>query len=114
MVQACLYPLGRSPQIFREPTRFDPARWGREAGERPPGAAAAGGKGVGAGFRSLAFGFGARQCVGRRIAENEMQLFLMHILLNFRLSVSSTEDIKTTYTFILQPETPPQITFTSL
>ncbi|KAK0139120.1 Cytochrome P450 11B, mitochondrial [Merluccius polli] len=110
MVQVCLYPLGRNPQIFHQPKRFDPTRWGREGGERPPGEA----RGEGAGFRSLAFGFGARQCVGRRIAENEMQLFLMHILLNFRLTVSSTEDIKTTYTLILQPETPPQITFTSL
>ncbi|KAJ3597515.1 hypothetical protein NHX12_001038 [Muraenolepis orangiensis] len=44
MVQACLYPLGRSPKIFHEPQRLDPTR----------------------------------QCVGRRIAENEMQLFLMH------------------------------------
>ncbi|CAL8359833.1 unnamed protein product [Arctogadus glacialis] len=110
MVQVCLYPLGRSPKIFQEPERFDPMRWARGGGQRPPGEAG----GEGAGFRSLAFGFGARQCVGRRIAENEMQLFLMHILLNFRLSVSSKEDIKTTYTLILQPETPPQITFTSL
>ncbi|XP_030226374.1 cytochrome P450 11B, mitochondrial [Gadus morhua] len=110
MVQVCLYPLGRSPQIFQEPERFDPMRWARGGGERPPGEAG----GEGAGFRSLAFGFGARQCLGRRIAENEMQLFLMHILLNFRLSVSSKEDIKTTYTLILHPETPPQITFTSL
>uniref|UniRef100_A0AAZ3PSY3 steroid 11beta-monooxygenase n=1 Tax=Oncorhynchus tshawytscha TaxID=74940 RepID=A0AAZ3PSY3_ONCTS len=46
-VQACLYPLGRSRDVFQDPERFDPGR-----------------------FRSLAFGFGARQCVGRRIAEN--------------------------------------------
>nr|XP_029508128.1 uncharacterized protein LOC115122985 [Oncorhynchus nerka] len=67
-VQACLYPLGRSRDVFQDPERFDPGRWGtQESGEG------------GGGFRSLAFGFGARQCVGRRIAENEMQLLLMHV-----------------------------------
>lgn len=71
MVQACLYPLGRSAAVFEDPLRFDPGRWGKSREE--------GQKGVGTGFRSLAFGFGARQCVGRRIAENEMQLLLMHV-----------------------------------
>uniref|UniRef100_A0A8C4E962 steroid 11beta-monooxygenase n=1 Tax=Dicentrarchus labrax TaxID=13489 RepID=A0A8C4E962_DICLA len=106
MVQACLYPLGRSAEVFEDPLRFHPGRWGtsKEEGQR----------GEGTGFRSLAFGFGARQCVGRRIAENEMQLLLMHILLSFHLSVSSSEDIKTTCTLILQPETPPRITFSKL
>ncbi|KAM9353475.1 cytochrome P450 11C1 [Symphorus nematophorus] len=106
MVQACLYPFGRSAEVFEDPQHFDPGRWGssREEGQR----------GEGAGFRSLAFGFGARQCVGRRIAENEMQLLLMHILLSFHLSVPSSEDIRTTCTLILQPETPPRITFRKL
>ncbi|MED6291401.1 hypothetical protein CHARACLAT_023219, partial [Characodon lateralis] len=71
MVQACLYPMGRSSQVFENPLRFDPGRWGGSSKED-------GRRGEGQGFRSLAFGFGARQCVGRRIAENEMQLLLMH------------------------------------
>ncbi|KAM4581372.1 cytochrome P450 11C1 [Odontesthes bonariensis] len=106
MVQACLYPMGRSAQVFEHPLRFDPSRWSsnREDGR----------KGEVTGFRSLAFGFGARQCVGRRIAENEMQLLLMHILLSFHLSVPSSEDLKTTVTLILQPETQPRITFSKL
>ncbi|XP_029959623.1 cytochrome P450 11B, mitochondrial-like [Salarias fasciatus] len=103
MVQACLYPMGRSAQVFEDPLRFDPARWGSSREE-----------GRGGGFRSLAFGFGARQCVGRRIAENEMQLLLMHILLGFHLSVPSSQDLETTVTLILQPETPPRITFSKL
>uniref|UniRef100_A0A3B5MRH0 Cytochrome P450C11 n=1 Tax=Xiphophorus couchianus TaxID=32473 RepID=A0A3B5MRH0_9TELE len=38
----------------------------------------------------------------------------VQILLNFHLSVPSSEDIKTNLTLILQPETPPRITFTKL
>uniref|UniRef100_A0A8C9SRP0 steroid 11beta-monooxygenase n=1 Tax=Scleropages formosus TaxID=113540 RepID=A0A8C9SRP0_SCLFO len=104
LVQACLYPLGRSKEVFQDPNRFEPARWVKpKSGQLETG--------PGAGFRSLAFGFGARQCVGRRIAENEMQLLLLHILLNFQLSAPSSADIETKYSFILQPETPPLITF---
>uniref|UniRef100_A0A3B4F732 steroid 11beta-monooxygenase n=1 Tax=Pundamilia nyererei TaxID=303518 RepID=A0A3B4F732_9CICH len=104
LVQACIYPMGRSEKVFEDPLRFDPSRWNREEGQRVEAT----------GFRSLAFGFGARQCVGRRIAESEMQLFLMHILLSFHLSVPSSEDLNTTITLILQPETPPRITFSKL
>uniref|UniRef100_A0A673LQL1 steroid 11beta-monooxygenase n=1 Tax=Sinocyclocheilus rhinocerous TaxID=307959 RepID=A0A673LQL1_9TELE len=67
LVQVCLYPLGRSPEVFERPERFEPSRWSLDAAS-------------GGGFRSLAFGFGSRQCVGRRIAENEMQLLLMHVI----------------------------------
>lgn len=71
LVQVCLYPLGRSTEVFKDPQRFEPERW---CSSRAKGQTA-----DGSGFRSLAFGFGARQCVGRRIAENEMQLLLMHV-----------------------------------
>ncbi|XP_058877315.1 cytochrome P450 11B, mitochondrial-like isoform X2 [Acipenser ruthenus] len=104
LVQACLYPLGRSSSVFLEPLRFWPERW-LDSGS---------GSGSGSGFRSLAFGFGSRQCVGRRIAETEMQLFLMHILKNFKLEVKSKTDLRTKYTLILQPESPLPITFTLL
>nr|AEM63542.2 steroid 11beta-hydroxylase CYP11B1 [Clarias gariepinus] len=115
MVQVCLYPLGRSQDVFQDPLVFDPHRWAcAERGERRGKNDVTAETDSGAGFRSLAFGFGARQCVGRRIAENEMQLFLPHILKNFRLSVSSKEELSTKYTLILQPESPPTITFSSL
>nr|XP_020473234.1 cytochrome P450 11B, mitochondrial-like [Monopterus albus] len=105
MVQVCLYPLGRSAEVFDDPERFDPERWCsiREGGQRPE-----------LGFRFMAFGLGARQCVGRRIAENQMQLLLMRVLLSFHLSVQSSEDVKTTFAFLLQPETPPRITFSRI
>lgn len=56
--------MGRSPEVFSDPERYDPRRWlSREDSN----------------FKALAFGFGARQCIGRRLAESEMLLFLMHV-----------------------------------
>ncbi|XP_065126653.1 cytochrome P450 11C1 [Paramisgurnus dabryanus] len=113
LVQVCLYPLGRSHEVFQNPQRFDPSRWrGADRGRDSENVTME--TGSGGGFRSLAFGFGSRQCVGRRIAENEMQLLLLHILRNFRLTVSSREDLNTKYTLILMPESPPRITFSTL
>ncbi|KAK7886036.1 hypothetical protein WMY93_025657 [Mugilogobius chulae] len=114
VVQACLYPMGRSPEVFPDPLRFDPGRWVSSKEEGPGDRGRGADSTEGAGFRSLAFGFGSRQCVGRRIAENEMQLLLMHILLNFHLTVPCSDDLETTYTLILQPRVPPRITLTKL
>ncbi|NXP05693.1 CP11B protein, partial [Thinocorus orbignyianus] len=64
LCQVALYAMGRSPQVFPQPQRYDPWRWlGKDDTS----------------FRALAFGFGARQCIGRRLAEAEMMLFLMHV-----------------------------------
>ncbi|KAK2512665.1 hypothetical protein Q9966_016317 [Columba livia] len=63
LCQVALYAMGRSPEVFPHPERYDPARWlGKDDTS----------------FRALAFGFGARQCIGRRLAEAEMLLFLVH------------------------------------
>lgn len=64
LVQVGLYAMGRNPDIFALPEKFSPERWlGGESTH----------------FRNLAFGFGPRQCLGRRIAEIEMHLFLVHV-----------------------------------
>ncbi|NXO17504.1 CP11A protein, partial [Oriolus oriolus] len=64
LVQVGLYAMGRDPSVFAAPERFRPQRW-LDAGPKH--------------FQGLSFGFGPRQCLGRRIAELEMQLFLMHV-----------------------------------
>lgn len=56
--------MGRNADVFPSPEKFSPERWlGGEATH----------------FRNLAFGFGPRQCLGRRVAEVEMHLFLVHV-----------------------------------
>ncbi|NXN63907.1 CP11A protein, partial [Himantopus himantopus] len=64
LVQVGLYAMGRDAEVFPRPEQFSPQRW-LAAGPKP--------------FKGLGFGFGPRQCLGRRIAELEMQLFLMHV-----------------------------------
>lgn len=62
----CLYSLGRNPSVLARPESYHPQRWlnSRAAGSR---------------LMHLAFGFGVRQCLGRRLAEVEMLLFLHHV-----------------------------------
>lgn len=52
--------------MFSRPERYEPQRWldSRASGTR---------------FPHLAFGFGVRQCLGRRLAEVEMLLLLHHV-----------------------------------
>ncbi|XP_007443847.1 cytochrome P450 11B, mitochondrial-like [Python bivittatus] len=96
LCQVGLYSMGRSPEVFPDPEQYKPTRWlGKEDNS----------------FKALAFGFGSRQCIGRRLAEAEMMLFLMHILRNFKIDTVSKADIRTIYGFILMPEKPPRLTF---
>uniref|UniRef100_H3AS27 Cholesterol side-chain cleavage enzyme, mitochondrial n=1 Tax=Latimeria chalumnae TaxID=7897 RepID=H3AS27_LATCH len=90
LVQVGLYAMGRNPDVFHKPEKYDPERW--VIGDNH--------------FKGLGFGFGPRQCLGRRIAETEMQLFLIHILQNFKIETNRLADVKTTFDLILVPEKP--------
>lgn len=63
LVHLYLYSMGRNPAMFLSPELYNPQRWldNRQT------------------FHHLAFGFGVRQCLGRRLAEVEMLLLLHHV-----------------------------------
>lgn len=63
LVHMHLYPMGRNPALFLNPERYIPQRWLDSQLH----------------FHHLAFGFGVRQCLGRRLAEVEMLLLLHHV-----------------------------------
>lgn len=65
LVQVGLYAMFRDSRFFSKPLQFNPERWIKTEDSKY--------------FRGLSFGFGPRQCLGRRIAEMEMQLFLIHV-----------------------------------
>uniref|UniRef100_A0A9L0SSM4 Cytochrome P450 family 27 subfamily B member 1 n=1 Tax=Equus caballus TaxID=9796 RepID=A0A9L0SSM4_HORSE len=72
LVTLCHYATSRDPAQFPEPNSFRPARW---LGEGPAPHA----------FASLPFGFGKRSCMGRRLAELELQMALAQILIHFEV-----------------------------
>ncbi|XP_056138451.1 cholesterol side-chain cleavage enzyme, mitochondrial-like [Lampris incognitus] len=91
LVQLGLYAMGRDPRLFARPEQYQPSRWLRTESHY---------------FKSLGFGFGPRQCLGRRIAETEMQLFLIHMLGNFRVEKQRQAEVQSVFELILLPEKP--------
>nr|BAF03604.2 cholesterol side-chain cleavage cytochrome P450 [Eublepharis macularius] len=91
LVQVGIYAMGRDPRFFTKPEQFNPERWLSTDCKH---------------FRGLGFGFGPRQCLGRRIAEVEMHLFLIHMLENFKIETKRGVDVGTTFELILMPDKP--------
>ena len=60
------YAMGRMSQWFENPEEYDPHRWSRED------------KAVSR-FASLPFGFGARMCIGKRIAELQLKMSIAYV-----------------------------------
>ncbi|XP_691817.1 cholesterol side-chain cleavage enzyme, mitochondrial [Danio rerio] len=99
LVQLGLYAMGRDHQVFPNPEQYLPSRWVNSQNHY---------------FKSLSFGFGPRQCLGRRIAETEMQLFLIHMLENFRIEKQRQMEVKSMFELILLPEKPIMLTIKPL
>ncbi len=62
--------ITKSERFFKNPLKFDPHRWNRsEQGSEliDP-------------YANLPFGFGARMCIGRRIAEQEIYLTIIKVI----------------------------------
>ncbi|KAM6171848.1 cytochrome P450 11B2, mitochondrial-like [Erethizon dorsatum] len=94
-VHLCLYSMGRNPAVFLSPEQYNPQRWLDSRKN----------------FQHLAFGFGVRQCLGRRLAEVEMLLLLHHVLKSFHVETPQQEDVKLSYHFVLMPTSFPLLTF---
>ncbi|EQC32241.1 hypothetical protein SDRG_09991 [Saprolegnia diclina VS20] len=67
------YSMSRDPTVFDEPESFVPDRWLERDRKSPM-------RRKHEAYSTLPFGMGARSCVGRRLAETEMYLFLAHLV----------------------------------
>jgi cytochrome P450 len=78
LVMIPTYACSRHPGNFYQPDDFIPDRWLEDDVSR---------------FGSLPFSFGARTCIGRRVAELVIRIALTQIVRRFDLSYLSTEPI---------------------
>ncbi|NP_694485.2 cholesterol side-chain cleavage enzyme, mitochondrial isoform X1 [Danio rerio] len=99
LVQLGVYAMGRDHQFFPKPEQYCPSRWISSKRQY---------------FKSLGFGFGPRQCLGRRIAETEMQIFLIHMLENFRIEKQKQIEVRSKFELLLMPEKPIMLTIKPL
>lgn len=89
--------VSRNEKQYPEPNKFLPERWLREKTSCPHTKTAHP-------FAFLPFGFGARSCIGRRLAELEMESLLANIIRNFKLEWHYS-DLKVNSLFINIPIT---------
>jgi len=77
---------GRDPAYFDAPDEFRPERWLRAEGHDDTASKHA--------FAWLPFGFGPRMCIGRRVADLEMQLLISRMAQEFRITPSNDKPLK--------------------
>nr|QUF59382.1 cytochrome p450 CYP3047B1 [Brachionus angularis] len=68
----CNSTITQNDKYFKNASKFDPERWIRDADSIHP-------------YATLSFGFGARMCPGRRVAEQEIYLTIIKLIQNFRI-----------------------------
>ncbi|RWS16315.1 cytochrome P450 315a1-like protein [Dinothrombium tinctorium] len=97
LIAMSLYTTGRDEKYFKDAQSFKPERWFRDPSktleERTFNA-----------YACLPFGFGPRSCIGRRVAELQMQLLLARTVQKFKLEPECEEDINIKLRMITTPE----------
>ncbi|XP_072301407.1 sterol 26-hydroxylase, mitochondrial isoform X3 [Eucyclogobius newberryi] len=94
------YAISHDPRTFPAPFEFRPERWVRDGRTLPHP------------FGSIPFGFGVRGCVGRRIAELEMNMALFQLVRLFEIRPEpSVGEVKSLNRTVLVPDRKLQLHF---
>ncbi|XP_003784995.1 sterol 26-hydroxylase, mitochondrial [Otolemur garnettii] len=92
----CHYVVCRDSDTFSEPESFQPHRWLRNSQPNGPRTQHP--------FGSVPFGYGVRACLGRRIAELEMQLLLARLMQHYKVVLApETGEVKSVARIVLVP-----------
>ncbi|CAG2179395.1 unnamed protein product, partial [Oppiella nova] len=98
LIVMSLYTTGRKSDYFSNPNQFMPERWLRDKQSANYQAINT--------HACLPFGLGVRSCIGRRVAEVQMQFLLSRIVQKFELSATTDKEIGIKLRMITTPEQP--------
>lgn len=96
LILMSLYTTGRDERHFSEPNQFRPERWLRDRDR----------SGQVNSWACLPFGLGARSCIGRRVAEVQMQFLIARTVQQFHLAPTTDKDVQIKMRLITTPEEP--------
>ncbi|XP_072308187.1 1,25-dihydroxyvitamin D(3) 24-hydroxylase, mitochondrial [Eucyclogobius newberryi] len=82
--------LGSNEEYFDETKRFKPERWLRETSTINP-------------FAYVPFGIGKRMCIGRRLAELQLQLAMCWLVRDFEIVATDNEHLDVIHSGLLVP-----------
>ncbi|ALC41760.1 Cyp12e1 [Drosophila busckii] len=105
--------LWRNEQHFSQPEQFIPERWLREQPQSSTAGCPAATKSSHP-FAYLPFGFGPRSCIGRRIAEMELEIGVARLLRNFQVEFNHPMDKPFIAYQVATPRIPLKFKFTDL
>ncbi|XP_013794786.1 cytochrome P450 315a1, mitochondrial-like [Limulus polyphemus] len=96
LILMSLYTTGRDPKYFSDPDHFIPDRWLRNRDTHD----------VINTYACLPFGYGPRSCIGRRVAEIQMQLLLARTVQAFHIESVNSREVGITMRMITTPDEP--------
>lgn len=103
LIVMSIYTSGRDSKYFKDPNEFLPNRWLRENSTGFPKVSA-----------SLPFGIGVRSCIGKRIAEVQLQDVLEKTIGNFKLNLKNEGEIEDVLKMITKPSKPIRLVLNKL
>ena len=92
------YAMGRDPRFFTHPNKFDPSRWLTSSNVTQSHKTMSSSR-----FLLANFGFGARMCMGKRLAEMQMYEAISHVIRNYQISWESSTPMQLYSTGLLTP-----------
>ncbi|KAI1293694.1 Mitochondrial cytochrome P450 -like protein [Halotydeus destructor] len=110
MIVMSLYTTGRSEEYYSEPNNFQPERWIRKDKKTTPNNINnSDSQSAINSYAYLPFGFGARACIGRRVAEMQMQFLLSRVVQRFKIQSGNEKEVGIKLRMITTPEEPIQL-----
>ncbi|CAG9831253.1 unnamed protein product [Diabrotica balteata] len=98
-----IHTSGRDPKYFKNPEVFLPERWSRDKGSD-----------LSLQQASLPFGIGSRSCIGRKIAETQLQMTISKIVQKFEFIIINESEIEDILKMVTIPSKPLRLVFNKI